>query len=344
MIEESTHVFGSEDRLVGVATRLSGGRAKLGVVLINAGVIHRVGPHRSAVKLARALAPLGVTVLRFDLSGVGDSRLSTRAAPYHEQAVEDVRDAMDLLRAEFGLQRFVLFGICSGAVHACSTALADDRVAGVVMFDGYAYPNWKTPLATAWQMARVLPPGQLFGKAVRQVRKVVDRLSGGAAPVASALTVDAPSGTAAGPAASAPAPVKVASPNPPPARPSAEARNGPTDGGATLSQQQFRTTMQTLIARGVQVYLIYSGSVRELYSYANQLRDTFGRNSFLRHIRHDFFPTVDHTLTTLDGQRQIERAMRHWVATRMLGEAEPAPTPETDTRPTAYFNDRTSTG
>lgn len=333
MIEESTHVFGSDDRLVGIATRLSASRPKLGVVLINAGVIHRVGPHRSAVKLARALAPLGVTVLRFDLSGIGDSRLSTRAMPYHEQAVEDVRDALDMMRAEFGLQRFVLFGICSGAVHACSTALADDRVAGVVLFDGYAFPTWKTPLATAWQMARLLPPGQLLGKALRQARKrlgqLLDHVPGSAAVPAGVATASA-TGSAA---------LAAATPRSP-----AEVRNDAGDGGSALTQQQFRSVMQTLIARGVQVFIIYSGSIRELYSYPNQLRDNFGRNSFLRHIRYEFFPQVDHTLTTLDGQRQIERAMRHWVATRMLGEAEPAPLPETDTRPTAYFNDRTSTG
>jgi pimeloyl-ACP methyl ester carboxylesterase len=312
MIEETTHVFGGDGRLVGISTRLSGSRPKLGVVLINAGVIHRVGPHRSAVKLARALAPLGVTVLRFDLSGIGDARSSTGDLSHHEQAVEDVRDALDMMRAEFGLQRFVLFGICSGAVHACSTALADDRVAGVVLFDGYAFPTWKTPLATAWHMARVLPPRQLLTKAARQLRKLLNRLP-------------ATGGTKAG-------------------QPAPEVRNDPTDGGPTLTQQQFRSVMQTLIARGVQVYIIYSGSIRELYSYTHQLRDNFGRNSFLRHIRYGFFPQVDHTLTTLEGQRQIERAMRHWVATRMLGEAEPAPLPETDTRPTAYFNDRRSAG
>jgi hypothetical protein len=324
MIEESTHVFGSDERLVGIVTRLSASRPKLGVVLINAGVIHRVGPHRSAVKLARALAPLGVTVLRFDLSGLGDSRMSTGALPYQEQAVEDVRDALDLMRAEFGLQRFVLFGICSGAVHACSTALADDRVAGVVLFDGYAFPTWKTSLATALQMARTLPPQQLLGKAMRQVRKWLDTLP------ASPLTPAAPESPVAPPSPAGPA------------GPAAAA--GPADTGMALTKPQFRSAMQTLIARGVQVFIIYSGSIRELYSYHHQLRDNFGRNSFLRHIRYDFFPQVDHTLTTLDGQRQIERAMRHWVATRMLGEAEPAPAPDTDTRPTAYFNDRTSTG
>jgi pimeloyl-ACP methyl ester carboxylesterase len=341
MIEETTHVFGSEDRLVGVCTRLAAGHPKLGVILVNAGVIHRVGPHRSSVKLARALAPLGVAVLRFDLSGVGDSALSTRPLPYHDQAVEDVRDALDLMRTSFGLQRFVVFGICSGAVHACSTALADDRVVGVVLFDGYAYPTWKTPLATAWAMARVLPPSQLVKKLWRQIAKrwqgaaSATRREGAAAAIAAPGMVLAGSvGPAMGNSVDVPLESLSAS--------RVDTRNPAATGGPSLTKSQFRGVMQTLIARGVQVYLIYSGSVREVYSYGHQLRDNFGRNSFLRHIRYDFFPGLDHTLTTLDGQRQIEQAMRHWVATRMLGEPERAAAAETDTRPTAYFNDRTS--
>jgi pimeloyl-ACP methyl ester carboxylesterase len=342
MIEEVTHVFGSEDRLVGISTRLAAGRPKLGVVLINAGVIHRVGPHRSSVKLARALAPLGAVVLRFDLSGVGDSQLSTRALPYHEQAVEDVRDALDMLRGEFGVQRFVVFGICSGAVHACSTALADDRVVGVVLFDGYAYPTWKTPIATAWAMARVLPPRQLLSKVWKQTQK---RWQAWLEPASASSTPGLPASALAPMAV----PNSVASTVDVPVDASGlsradTTRNPAVTGGPTLTQLQFRSVMQTLIARGVQVYLIYSGSVREVYSYTHQLRDNFGRNSFLRHIRYDFFPDLDHTLTTLAGQRQIEQTMRHWVATRMLGEPEPAPQAETDTRPTAYYNDRRSAG
>src|ERR1700754_2059370 len=42
-------------------------------VILNSGIIHRVGHHRMYVSLARMLARAGYQVLRFDLSGIGDS-------------------------------------------------------------------------------------------------------------------------------------------------------------------------------------------------------------------------------------------------------------------------------
>ena len=40
-----------------------------GIVLVSAGLVHRVGPNRLYVRLARRLAATGCPVLRFDLSG-----------------------------------------------------------------------------------------------------------------------------------------------------------------------------------------------------------------------------------------------------------------------------------
>lgn len=326
MIEEIPHVFGDDARLVGVCTRPLTGAAPVGVVLVNAGVIHRIGPHRSAVKLARVLASAGITVLRFDLSGVGDSRQATGGRTYHEQSVHDIRDAMDLLRDQHQIRRVVLYGICSGAVHACAAAIVDDRVVGLAMMDGYAFPTWKTPIATALAMGRTLPPGALARKALRQL----GRLAGGARGPQAGTAV--PAGVAADPDA------------PPTVMPEtalADAGAGLPAPGATMDRAAFRRVMQHLIARGVHVYLLYSGSIREAFSYAEQMHDTYGRNSFLRHVRLDFFPEIDHTLTTLDGQRTIERAVRQWVQQAVLGHGDAMqPAGDADTRPAAYFNDR----
>ena len=47
------------------------------VILLNAGLVHRVGPGRLYVRLSRRLAAHGFVVVRFDLSGIGDSPFST---------------------------------------------------------------------------------------------------------------------------------------------------------------------------------------------------------------------------------------------------------------------------
>ena len=48
---------------------------------------------------------------------------------------------MDYLQAARGIDRFVLMGICSGAVNALQAAMADARVAGAVVIDAPAYPT-----------------------------------------------------------------------------------------------------------------------------------------------------------------------------------------------------------
>ena len=132
--------FGSEAQLVGIVTRPNA-PLPTSVVILNAGVLHRVGPHRLHVLLARRLAERGFQALRLDLGGIGDSVASSDATTFRESAVADTRLAMTGLAT----RSHVIFGVCAGADNALATALADDRVAGIVLVDPYVYP---TRLAT----------------------------------------------------------------------------------------------------------------------------------------------------------------------------------------------------
>jgi len=134
-VEENIVTFGSNRSLVGVITDPAETPADANrptFVFSNSGVIHRVGPNRIYVKLARDLASLGFRVLRFDLSGIGDSKTRQDNTPYPQSAVEETRQAMDYLATTFGAERFIVSGICSGAGIALQTARCDDRVCGVV--------------------------------------------------------------------------------------------------------------------------------------------------------------------------------------------------------------------
>jgi pimeloyl-ACP methyl ester carboxylesterase len=87
--------------------------------------------------MARALAGIGFTVLRVDLSGIGDSRarLGARKGEYYARdSVGDVTAALDRLQAR-GYTRFWLMGVCSGSYAAFQTALADPRVSGQVLMN-----------------------------------------------------------------------------------------------------------------------------------------------------------------------------------------------------------------
>ena len=105
------------------------------VVLLNAGIVHRVGPNRTYVRIARNLAALGFVVLRFDLSGIGDSLPRQDSLPFDQAALLEVQQAMATLQALAGSTRFLLIGLCSGANLSLRAALRDRRVIGAVLLN-----------------------------------------------------------------------------------------------------------------------------------------------------------------------------------------------------------------
>jgi hypothetical protein len=121
-----------------VVTEPANGVARTGVLLFNSGILHRVGPGRLHVRLARALAEAGISALRFDFSGLGESEARADALPYEERTVREAQSAMEVL-ANSGAERFVVFGICSGADNGLRVALADPRVDGAALVALYTF-------------------------------------------------------------------------------------------------------------------------------------------------------------------------------------------------------------
>jgi dienelactone hydrolase len=142
MVKEKAVVFGNGARLVGVIAEPN---SKIqtkdlpGVLVWNAGLLHKVGPHRLFVNIARRLATLGFSAFRFDVSGKGDSETRKDVGLERERTLADIRDAMDFFSNRKSIDRFVLVGLCSGADEAFPVAVADKRVAGLVLLDGFGY-------------------------------------------------------------------------------------------------------------------------------------------------------------------------------------------------------------
>ena len=109
-------------------------------VILNAGLLSRVGPFRLYVQLSRRLANQGFAALRLDLSGLGytPARPGVRGV---ESALEDADVVFSWLESAYSLTRPVLLGSCSGADMAHRIAVADERVNGCGFLDGYAYRN-----------------------------------------------------------------------------------------------------------------------------------------------------------------------------------------------------------
>ncbi len=137
---ETVQRFGSAARLVGVLTEASGPRSagaegRPTVILLNSGLIHRVGPNRLYVQMAREVARAGFDCLRFDFSGIGDSSVRTDSLPFVESGVAETSEAMDHLAAGRGASRFILAGLCSGGYFAFRAGCRDERVVGLALLN-----------------------------------------------------------------------------------------------------------------------------------------------------------------------------------------------------------------
>jgi pimeloyl-ACP methyl ester carboxylesterase len=153
-VRESAHRFGRNGPLVGVLTPAQGSApSRPAVLLLNSGIVHRVGPNRAYVTIARRLAARGFPALRFDFSGLGDSPPRADHQPMIRSCVEETAAAMDLVQSETGGDRFVLLGICSGADAALLTAAQDHRVAGVLAINARRYGAAEDILPEVRQLA-----------------------------------------------------------------------------------------------------------------------------------------------------------------------------------------------
>jgi alpha-beta hydrolase superfamily lysophospholipase len=102
------------------------------IILLNAGLIDHVGPGRWWVSLSRSWAEAGFRVLRFDLSGIGDSPMGPGqhgAISYPPDAIDDVLQVLQDVSPN-DPSNVVLVGLCSGGYHAVEGAIAA-RVRGL---------------------------------------------------------------------------------------------------------------------------------------------------------------------------------------------------------------------
>ncbi len=147
-MSEQAIAFGPRQSLIGVITwppaaessaarmtqPVTAGRLPA-ILLLNSGILHRVGPNRIYVKIARSLAALGFVVLRFDFSGVGDSPARDDNLLFEQSSLQEIEQAMATLHSLAGSTSFALMGLCSGAQAALQGALSNRSVVGAVLIN-----------------------------------------------------------------------------------------------------------------------------------------------------------------------------------------------------------------
>jgi len=112
------------------------------VLLLSPGIKGRVAPHRLYVKLARRLCEAGFTVLRFDFYGLGDAEgeldekmlAEVYASVAAGRYVDDTVSAMNWMQQEHRTGKFILCGLCGGAITGLFTGIRDSRVSALIGF------------------------------------------------------------------------------------------------------------------------------------------------------------------------------------------------------------------
>ncbi|WP_304052013.1 alpha/beta fold hydrolase, partial [Jatrophihabitans endophyticus] len=127
--------FGQGRSLFGILCRPSHPRpGAAAYILLNRGLNAHIGWRRVSVEQARGLAAAGITSLRFDVAGLGESRDEPDRPVdliYSDLLLPDISASVDLMVSR-GHARIALAGVCSGAYMALVAAEADKRITDVV--------------------------------------------------------------------------------------------------------------------------------------------------------------------------------------------------------------------
>lgn len=254
------------------------------VLLLTAGIMHRVGANRLHVIAARRLAEQGYCAVRFDLSGIGDSVPRPDALPLMEGAVADIREALDHLEANRGTREVVLVGMCSGAMHALAAAYGDHRVTGVVLLDLFVPP---TPgFHVRYWLRRSINFGGIW-------RLLVGRHpSWGRLRRRLALQRQ----------------VTEPAPRVPDA---AEVRRG------------MAGAFEQLVERKVRLLALFTEGHPDICNYPGQLLEAFPAVRFQDALRLEYFRRVDHTFTLRRDQERLLGVMTEWFAAEFPGTGSP---------------------
>ena len=275
-MREKALLFGEGKALVGVVTdpEPSAPRTSRGVIILNAGVLHRVGPNRVHVQLARTLAASGFVVLRFDFSGIGDSERATGSEPFVQRAVREARQAMDVLSASHGIREFIMVGICAGADYGQQVSHEDPRVVGAALIDGYNLPSlrmalyfyrWKLINPLSW--VRFLVGRSLTWTLVRSL--TVNRHSTRAVREGAESMVPAPA--------------------------------------------EFVAQVRALTERGAEILLLYTGESPAYYNYRRLLRRQVASWPSGHRIRVELMADSDHVFTLRSNRERLVELVCGWA-------------------------------
>jgi pimeloyl-ACP methyl ester carboxylesterase len=288
-LREQAILLGKRKSLVGIVAQGSAGDSAGGdpgsglpaVVILNSGIIHRVGPNRMFVRLSRQLAVAGHLVVRFDLSGIGDSEPRADGLAPLDATLADIREVLDSLEATRQVRRFILVGLCSGADHAVVYAGQDPRVAGMVLIDptiprtrGYYVRHYRGRVLRWRSWLNFASGRHSFWKSLG--RSIVP-----AAP-------ESPEGEE-------------------------ELREALPDVQDARVRTFLANVYERAAAAGVDIMAVFTGGREDRHNEAIQLLEAFPQVAFGSRLRLEFMGSADHTFTSQSDRRRVLALISSWI-------------------------------
>jgi pimeloyl-ACP methyl ester carboxylesterase len=297
--QEHIAIFGRTRNLIGILTQpiIDRGLHKPAVIILNSGVIHRVGHHRMYVVMARKLAAAGHLVLRFDFSGIGDSGSRTDSLDPIAAALADISEALDWLAQTRGASEAILVGLCSGADIALRYGHTDSRVVGLTLLDPTIPPTWhfyrhyirrRVTNINSWQTF-LRGRGRIWGDLVERLSVMCSTASSNAQ-------------------------YRLVDPQ---------------------SRKELESLFGLSIERGLKLLAVFSGSPSEgRQAYKEQLIDAFPALSFGNVLTLYYFEGCDHTFTDAGYRDGLNGRVLTWLQETSFerGASTQHPAPELSSR------------
>ncbi len=266
------------------------------ILILNEGILHRIGAGRMHVKVARHLADLGYICLRMDHSSIGDSSPRRGTQAFEEAAVHEVQLAMDYMSKVYGSERFIIYGLCSGSDVAFELGVLDDRVVGLIQLDAHVYETTKSK----WKK-RISHYGPRLLKlsAWRNAisRKLGEIKAGRKASIADVLDEEGRDEWYADPDY-----IRVKPPH-----------------------EYVEKGLRTIIEKNVAMYVCFTdGGYYGTYNYVDQYRDAFGNLDFGDLLDVQWIEGSTHLFTALAHQEQLLSEIEAWLTKHDLLPTAPA--------------------
>ena len=183
---------------------------------------------------------------------------------------------MDLLQSEYGVNRFVVSGLCSGADDALHVASDDARVAGAFMIDG---PGFRT---RRFYVHHYLSHYLRRVFSLQKWRVLLNRHL--------AKTDPGPdTGDLVG--------------------------DFDNDFRDDMNESKLRDMVSTLNKRGCKLHFLYTGGVTDYYNYNTQFSDMFGAAVDGDLLSSSYHPQSDHLFYLEAHRKQVMTGLLDWLQT-----------------------------